>query len=144
MKSCECCKDKDPAGQDLYLLTQAYYQCFHIGGNTGERREERGHVESESHLSDVEVEELHHQAVEATVVDVGQAGDEVVLGVTESVHHKPLSLQSSLVVRPRLVELQGHGRAVKDRDSTVNHTTSSLANLQQQKYSGEREREREI
>ena len=101
-------------------------------------------MESESHLSDVEVEELHHQAVEATVVDVGQAGDEVVLGVTESVHHKPLSLQSSLVVRAWLVELQGHGRAVKDRDSTVNHTTSSLANLQQHKYSGERERDLKI
>ena len=87
----------------------------------------------ESHLSDVEVEELHDQAVEAPVVDVGQAGDEVVLGVTESVHHEPLSLQSSLVVRARLVELQSHGGAVKDRDSTVDHTASSLANLQQQR-----------
>ena len=87
----------------------------------------------ESHLSDVEMEELHDQAVEAPVVDVGETGDEVVLGVTESVHHKPLSLQSSLVVRPRLVELEGHGRAVKDRDSTVDHTASSLANLQHQR-----------
>ena len=87
----------------------------------------------ESHLSDVEVEELHDQAVEAPVVDVGQAGDEVVLGVTESVHHEPLSLQSSLVVRARLVELQSHGGAVKDRDSTVDHTAPSLANLQQQR-----------
>ena len=87
----------------------------------------------ESHLSDVEVEELHDQAVEAPVVDVGETGDEVVLGVAESVHHEPLSLQSSLVVRARLVELQSYGRAVKDRDSTVDHTTSSLANLQQQR-----------
>ena len=61
------------------------------------------------HLSDVEVEELHHQAVEAPVVDVGQAGDEVVLGVTESVHHKPLPLQCSLVVRAGLVELESDG-----------------------------------
>ena len=71
--------------------------------------------------------------MEAPVVDVGETGDEVVLGVTESVHHKPLSLQSSLVVRAWLVELEGHGRAVKDRDSTVDDTTSSLANLQQQR-----------
>ena len=83
-----------------------------------------------AHLSDVEVEELHHQAVEAPVVDVGQAGDEVVLGVTESVHHKSLPLQSSLVVGPRLVELESHGRSVKDRDPTVDNTTSSLAHLE--------------
>ena len=84
----------------------------------------------ESHLSDVEVEELHDQAVEAPVVDVGQAGDEVVLGVTESVHHKPLPRQRSLVVRARLVELESHGRSVKDRDATVDDTTPSLTHLQ--------------
>ena len=84
-----------------------------------------------AHLSDVEVEELHHETVEAPVVDVGQAGDEVVLGVTESVHHKSLSLQSSLVVRPRLVELESYGRAVEDRDTTVDNTASSLSNLEQ-------------
>ena len=94
-----------------------------------------------AHLSDVEVEELHHQAVEAPVVDVGQAGDEVVLGVTESVHDKSLPLQSSLVVRSRLVELESHWRAVKDRDPTVDNTTSSLANLEQHNYSAGRERE---
>ena len=79
------------------------------------------------------MEELHDETVEAPVVDVGQAGDDVVLGVTKSVHHKSLPLQSSLVVRAWLVELQSHGRAVKDRDSTVDDTTSSLANLQQQR-----------
>ena len=94
-----------------------------------------------AHLSDVEVEELHHQAVEAPVVDVGQAGDEVVLGITEPVHHKSLPLQSSLVVRPRLVELESHWRAVKDRDPTVDNTTSSLAHLEQHNYSAGRERE---
>ena len=87
------------------------------------------------HLSDVEVEELHHQAVEAPVVDVGQAGDEVVLGITEPVHHKSLPLQSSLVVRARLVELESHGGAVKHRDPTVDHTTSALANLEHHKHS---------
>ena len=46
----------------------------------------------DSHLSDVEVEELHHQTVEAPVVDIGQAGDQVVLGITEPVQHEPLSL----------------------------------------------------
>ena len=75
------------------------------------------------------MEELHHQAVEATVVDVGQAGDEVVLGVTESVHHKPLPLQRSLVVRARLVELESHGRSVKHGDPAVHHAASACPHL---------------
>ena len=33
---------ENPAAQRLYLLTQAYYQCFHIGGNLLESGESRG------------------------------------------------------------------------------------------------------
>ena len=87
-----------------------------------------------AHLSDVQVEQLHHQAVEASVVDVGETGDDVVLGVTKSVHHKSLPLQSSLVVGAWLVELESYGRPVKDRDTTVDDTTSSLPHLEQGNY----------
>ena len=70
--------------------------------------------------------------MEAPVVDVGQAGDEVVLGVTESVHHKPLPLQRSLVVRARLVELEGHGRSIEDGDPAIDDTAAAVPHLEQQ------------
>ena len=45
-----------------------------------------------SDLSDVEVEELHHETVGASVVDVGRALDQVVLGRAQSVQDVSLSL----------------------------------------------------
>ena len=80
-------------------------------------------------LSYVEVQELQDEAVQPPVVDVSQAGDEVVLGVGEPVQDEPLSLHSALVVRARLVELERHWGAVKHGDPAVHHTTPTLPDL---------------
>ena len=78
------------------------------------------------------MEELHDQTVEAPVVDVGQAGDQVVLGITEPVQHKPLSLEGSLVEGPLPVELEGHGRSIEDGDPAIDDTAAAVAHLEQQ------------
>ena len=75
------------------------------------------------------MEELHHQAVEASVVDVCKERDEVMLWITEPVQDESLPLQRCLVVWALLVELEGHGRAIKYRDPTVDHTATALSHL---------------
>ena len=59
-------------------------------------------------LSDVEVEQLHDEAVRAAVVDVRHAAHEVVVRRAQALQHVALTLQRALVLGAALEELQGH------------------------------------
>ena len=59
-------------------------------------------------LSDVEVEQLHDEAVRAAVVDVRHAAHQVVVRRAQALQHVALTLQRALVLGAALEELQGH------------------------------------
>ena len=59
-------------------------------------------------LSDVEVEQLHDEAVRAAVVDVRHAAHEVVVRRAQALQHVALTLQRALVLSAALEELQRH------------------------------------
>ena len=59
-------------------------------------------------LSDVEVEQLHDEAVRAAVVDVRHAAHEVVVRRAQALQHVALTLQRALVLGAALEELQRH------------------------------------
>ena len=66
------------------------------------------------HLSDVDIQELQHQAVHPSVGQIGVAGDHVVLGILECVQDVPLSLDSSLIIRSSSEELESNHGAISD------------------------------
>ena len=63
---------------------------------------------SPADLSDVEVEQLHDEAVRAAVVDVRHAAHEVVVRRAQALQHVALTLQRALVLSAALEELQRH------------------------------------
>ena len=74
---------------------------------------------------------LHDKTMRASVVDMSNTVDKVVLGRTEALQNIPFSLESSLILAASLEELESHGRTIEDRDSAVDDTTPSTSQLKQ-------------
>ena len=82
------------------------------------------------YLSNVEVQELHHQAMGAPVGDLRRALHEVVVRRAQPFEHVTLSPERAVIFRAALEELQSHRGSVKDGDSAVNHATTASSNLE--------------
>ena len=84
---------------------------------------------SSFHLSYIEVQQLHDEAVGAPVGDLRRALHQVVVWRAQPLEHVTLPPERALILRAALEELESDGGAVKHGDSAVHHAATTSPDL---------------